>query len=129
MIRRPPRSTRTDTLFPYTTLFRSGAAPAGAASAASFCPGSSPCEGRGRLGGGGVGSRRCQRHPSPTLPCLRRGGGESSRLKPLLNGHQWRPYLSSRRLLSVLPCTLSPAFCASRGIGRASVRERVCPYV
>src|SRR3546814_7466985 len=31
MIRRPPRSTRTDTLFPYTTLFRSdrraGAAP------------------------------------------------------------------------------------------------------
>src|SRR3546814_5266934 len=27
MIRRPPRSTRTDTLFPYTTLFRSGADP------------------------------------------------------------------------------------------------------
>src|SRR3546814_8589790 len=26
MIRRPPRSTRTDTLFPYTTLFRSHAA-------------------------------------------------------------------------------------------------------
>src|SRR3546814_8949361 len=25
MIRRPPRSTRTDTLFPYTTPFRSGA--------------------------------------------------------------------------------------------------------
>src|SRR3546814_5050732 len=33
MIRRPPRSTRTDTLFPYTTLFRStqifGKAPTG----------------------------------------------------------------------------------------------------
>src|SRR3546814_3245470 len=32
MIRRPPRSTRTDTLFPYTTLFRSafvGAHPVG----------------------------------------------------------------------------------------------------
>src|SRR3546814_21004678 len=28
MIRRPPRSTRTDTLFPYTTLFRSHADPA-----------------------------------------------------------------------------------------------------
>src|SRR3546814_6061718 len=27
MIRRPPRSTRTDTLFPYTTLFRSLASP------------------------------------------------------------------------------------------------------
>src|SRR3546814_20716664 len=26
MIRRPPRSTRTDTLFPYTTLFRSSRA-------------------------------------------------------------------------------------------------------
>src|SRR3546814_10631298 len=33
MIRRPPRSTRTDTLFPYTTLFRSG------------------CRGRGPVGG------------------------------------------------------------------------------
>src|SRR3546814_13596718 len=32
MIRRPPRSTRTDTLFPYTTLFRS-AGPAAAAAA------------------------------------------------------------------------------------------------
>src|SRR3546814_15341033 len=28
MLRRPPRSTRTDTLFPYTTLFRSPAWPA-----------------------------------------------------------------------------------------------------
>src|SRR3546814_16781659 len=28
MIRRPPRSTRTDTLFPYTTLFRSHPFPA-----------------------------------------------------------------------------------------------------
>src|SRR3546814_12511698 len=28
MLRRPPRSTRTDTLFPYTTLFRSRPAPA-----------------------------------------------------------------------------------------------------
>src|SRR3546814_20941717 len=27
MIRRPPRSTRTDTLFPYTTLFRSAGKP------------------------------------------------------------------------------------------------------
>src|SRR3546814_5687178 len=33
MIRRPPRATRTDTLFPYTTLFRSAVAvPAGPAS-------------------------------------------------------------------------------------------------
>src|SRR3546814_10905092 len=32
MIRRPPRSTRTDTLFPYTTLFRSGGGLNGTAS-------------------------------------------------------------------------------------------------
>src|SRR3546814_15873760 len=112
MLRRPPRSTRTDTLFPYTTLFRSlhrhfvgvqlaahvlerredrvdreraehrqpaeqegeaaerdglgrlggwhgkwtGNDLVGAASAASACPGPSPCEGRGRLGGGAHGS-------------------------------------------------------------------------
>src|SRR3546814_10131963 len=30
MVRRPPRSTRTDTLFPYTTLFRSRGQGAGA---------------------------------------------------------------------------------------------------
>src|SRR3546814_3309347 len=40
MIRRPPRSTRTDTLFPYTTLFRSRgrfpAWPASGQSAAAF---------------------------------------------------------------------------------------------
>src|SRR3546814_16189800 len=38
MIRRPPRSTRTDTLFPYTTLFRSPAvrAVSGSHSAACF---------------------------------------------------------------------------------------------
>src|SRR3546814_3933238 len=35
MIRRPPRSTRTDTLFPYTTLFRS-------CEVASFCSNSHP---------------------------------------------------------------------------------------
>src|SRR3546814_6105757 len=33
MIRRPPRSTRTDTLFPYTTLFRSAAIPRSVAKA------------------------------------------------------------------------------------------------
>src|SRR3546814_173997 len=32
MIRRPPRSTRTDTLFPYTTLFRSSCLPSGLSS-------------------------------------------------------------------------------------------------
>src|SRR3546814_8884663 len=43
MIRRPPRSTRTDTLFPYTTLFRSGCLDVGLALAEQFAE-------RGRAG-------------------------------------------------------------------------------
>src|SRR3546814_20443480 len=38
MIRRPPRSTRTDTLFPYTTLFRSVVAASASAVAAFAAP-------------------------------------------------------------------------------------------
>src|SRR3546814_3634403 len=38
MIRRPPRSTRTDTLFPYTTLFRSIASPLAGSPAADRRP-------------------------------------------------------------------------------------------
>src|SRR3546814_14034751 len=36
MIRRPPRSTRTDTLFPYTTLFRSADYPSLEQAAAAY---------------------------------------------------------------------------------------------
>src|SRR3546814_20649889 len=57
MIRRPPRSTRTDTLFPYTTLFRAGTAgricDEGTAAAAGAC-GRRKGEGRGA----GLGARR-----------------------------------------------------------------------
>src|SRR3546814_6099025 len=81
MIRRPPRSTRTDTLFPYTTLFRSpdGASPArlqrlGAAYAQgdraverveAQCAGT-PCglDHRGACGGGGAAVAR-GRHADP----------------------------------------------------------------
>src|SRR3546814_6409318 len=38
MIRRPPRSTRTDTLLPYTTLFRSRALGAGPAESVAVSP-------------------------------------------------------------------------------------------
>src|SRR3546814_3599688 len=37
MLRRPPRSTRTDTLFPYTTLFRSMLTPSRSSIAFSDC--------------------------------------------------------------------------------------------
>src|SRR3546814_2432233 len=49
MIRRPPRSTRTDTLFPYTTLFRSGGAGAGRPGGGRGVPGP-----RRRAGGGAL---------------------------------------------------------------------------
>src|SRR3546814_1588133 len=39
MIRRPPRSTRTDTLFPYTTLLRSSGCKRRRTDAAAFRPG------------------------------------------------------------------------------------------
>src|SRR3546814_10633946 len=47
MIRRPPRSTRTDTLFPYTTLFRSKRA-SSAAKSAQKRSASSPVPGSAR---------------------------------------------------------------------------------
>src|SRR3546814_11860315 len=75
MIRRPPRSTRTDTLFPYTTLFRS---------ATPRCRGR--CLRRGKMlhggtlhGGAGRRSRRACR--CRLLPrCLAAGGVGERRL-------------------------------------------------
>src|SRR3546814_1971557 len=62
MIRRPPRSTRTDTLFPYTTLFRSPAGLGNPGAGLRCHPGQSPrllaaapegrCTGRSRPRGG-----------------------------------------------------------------------------
>src|SRR3546814_5817513 len=49
MIRRPPRSTRTDTLFPYTTLFRSGEVEV--AIAVEICPAVGERAGNGEIGG------------------------------------------------------------------------------
>src|SRR3546814_15737490 len=43
MIRRPPRSTRTDTLFPYTTLFRSAGPGAGGGAGRLRHPGRGRC--------------------------------------------------------------------------------------
>src|SRR3546814_18200356 len=65
MIRRPPRSTRTDTLFPYTTLFRSVAGlvgqPAPARQRDPRVHGFHADDGRGRREREG----RLRRHPRP----------------------------------------------------------------
>src|SRR3546814_8117974 len=60
MMLQPPRSTRTDTLLPYTTLFRS--AKNGFASGRSPAP--DPLDDRQRLAVDG-GRRRAARHESP----------------------------------------------------------------
>src|SRR3546814_18589364 len=51
MIRRPPRSTRTDTLFPYTTLFRSAGDVLGRG--CRYADRARQCPHARRLGGGG----------------------------------------------------------------------------
>src|SRR3546814_7044529 len=56
MILLPPRSTRTDTLFPYTTLFRS--APANAATPRPAAPAAPCCPCRSRAARPGAGSPR-----------------------------------------------------------------------
>src|SRR3546814_15529877 len=103
MIRRPPRSTLTDTLFPYTTLFRSlgaGVVAVAEADADKFVPFGSAC-------------RRC--------------------LVVLVVIHGEEPLSVALRDLKFLSHLLVHALKdedrSSREIGRASCRERVCQYV
>src|SRR3546814_14261839 len=72
MLRRPPRSTRTDTLFPYTTLFRSRNWP--------LCP-APPAAGRGARG-----TAPADRRPSPGGGCRTAGRSEehTSELQSLM---------------------------------------------
>src|SRR3546814_18493799 len=104
MIRRPPRSTRTDTLFPYTTLFRS--AMSGGTEVAA-----------GRIGEEGEGGAFVGRYDGRIMifmaPQRRRGIGEARRLG------QPRLSIAERHL----------PFGEVGKIGRASCRERVCQYV
>src|SRR3546814_5621385 len=78
MIRRPPRSTRTDTLFPYTTLFRSKhmGETYGTQGAASFRHGRAlgvHCGACFRSGSGSRGSRgsRSEEHTSELQSLMR----------------------------------------------------------
>src|SRR3546814_1788417 len=81
MIRRPPRSTRTDTLFPYTTLFRSGLQRAG--DKGECLPGGQRVAGAGVAVGAGFqrvdqgvesgpgGERRSEEHTSELQSLMR----------------------------------------------------------
>src|SRR3546814_14176082 len=72
MIRRPPRSTRTDTLFPYTTLFRSQPSPrhrrrrGGVRPAADHLPAD-----RAPARGSVPGARRSEEHTSELQSLMR----------------------------------------------------------
>src|SRR3546814_7379601 len=78
MIRRPPRSTRTDTLFPYTTLFRSAGRRRGTGQAAHGLGGAGdrlcklqPRELRARCEAAGRGRLRSEEHTSELQSLMR----------------------------------------------------------
>src|SRR3546814_17138286 len=115
MIRRPPRSTRTDTLFPYTTLFRSGG---DLPRLSDALPGKlRRSRGRGFKASSEDGAGR------PPRPWRSEGGAAlHPAAAPLFRGKPrqeaggtgYRPTLH---------------LCLHAQIGRASCRERVCQYV
>src|SRR3546814_9433963 len=85
MIRRPPRSTRTDTLFPYTTLFRS--VRSGDERGADLARAGSAGEGRTRRGP--VHVARDDRHRAAVGARRLRPSGDrkSTRLNSVTNAH------------------------------------------
>src|SRR3546814_2764453 len=98
MIRRPPRSTRTDTLFPYTTLCRSSVS-AGAAAVPSgdnsvmpqlVCTVTPSCCSSRSISAGGIGAppTRIRRNDGTALPVTSRCSSnrwKSTRLNPVTN--------------------------------------------
>src|SRR3546814_19112862 len=122
MIRRPPRSTRTDTLFPYTTLFRSAlrraaiaasAIRAGTAPAAGLRAAGNPCpERRGGTPDARFGGWKRRPWPIPLLAWPRGKRGMELWCRSL------------DRDLGPVPANGNGA-----QIGRASGRESVCQYV
>src|SRR3546814_12190909 len=101
MLRRPPRSTRTDTLFPYTTRVRSALCGTAAAEPQPLRLSTGPLA--FELVGGNVHA-------------VRIGGVEILRaIQYLIRDGDWG--------------TLRPAIADLEEIGRASCRERVCQYV
>src|SRR3546814_17362540 len=115
MIRRPPRSTRTDTLFPYTTLFRS--------------PGSSPSRSGDR-----AWRRACREWRSDRQrPAMRKSPGATGapRPAPRTGGHcpATRPEKAGAPLLPDDPQIRLKIGPGRQEIGREACRARGCQYV
>src|SRR3546814_18369363 len=122
MIRRPPRSTRTDTLFPYTTLFRSSSDEKASAR------GDKPASGDPKL----IPVPRSQDSQSPRERAERdlpEGGVESGAqdfYEPDLCGHHSKgaPCLKDHKPCSRLPMSgPRPAQTATLQIGTAACRS------
>src|SRR3546814_16757950 len=107
MIRRPPRSTRTDTLFPYTTLFRA-----------------SPVR-RRRLAVANLFHSRDKRAMSLPYPALHASHGGTWLATP--DGETRA--LGRGEAIRVAADTPVLLLGAAVAIGRASCRESVCKYV
>src|SRR3546814_1768131 len=80
MIRRPPRSTRTDTLFPYTTLFRSAVKRLGGALARRIA-GEAPILNQP---GDGLGTLQAEDEAGKLEPCRGRSEEHTSELQSLM---------------------------------------------
>src|SRR3546814_13764439 len=98
MIRRPPRSTRTDTLFPYTTLFRSPAASQHCRARFSrLARGENPMHSSGAVRG--MAGARLQDNPSRHDDGLIQGRSEERRVGNecvLTFSSRWSPYHSKQ---------------------------------
>src|SRR3546814_11474605 len=106
MIRRPPRSTRTDTLFPYTTLFRSELRGAAAISRPVIATA------KGAAAALGLAAEQRTQAIVEIAPDFVQVGWAVALIRP------------ARRFGAVIVAT-SP----TRKIGRAACRERVWQYV
>src|SRR3546814_9138520 len=100
MIRRPPRSTRTDTLFPYTTLFRSQPQDAGGGEGLGMRRHAEAVARRQRFAGGKVGDAEgpLQNHPAAS--------GDGDHAARLLA----RPHLVLEPAGNIVQCRLQPVF-------------------
>src|SRR3546814_19995083 len=127
MIRRPPRSTRTDTLFPYTTLFRSCATSRFGVTIQSQ-PGSEPYQRRATQGELDLARGRILHlAPARSNPGGRFFWSRCRNERPLWYINVQLPSGGSRPPPDVRDFPL--AMKAGFEIGRASCRERVCQYV
>src|SRR3546814_17472219 len=117
MIRRPPRSTRTDTFFPYTTLFRSFVRGMDGAAAHAHRVDD------GDAAGGDIVAVADAAGGAPADLLAQIGAAAADQLEQFLG-------LGIDRLGRTAEAAVDVNFHVMLGqIGRASCRERVCQYV